>query len=51
MLREQIPEPWKSFLHFLDAGLHDLVELHCFGGFVVTMFYELARATVDLEAI
>lgn len=51
MSSDQIPEPWKSFLHSLDEELQHPVELQCFGGFVVTMFYELARGTVDLDVI
>lgn len=51
MSNEQIPEPWNSFLQSLDETLQCPVELQCFGGFVVTMLYELARGTVDLDVI
>lgn len=51
MSRDQIPEPWLSFLQQIDASLHEQVEWHCFGGFVVTMCYERARATVDLDVV
>jgi len=44
MQPEQIPEPWASFLSQVDDQLSEDVELHCFGGFVVTMLYGLARA-------
>jgi hypothetical protein len=43
MPAKQIPEPWRSFL--------SEVELHCFGGFVVTMLYGLARITADVDVI
>jgi hypothetical protein len=44
----RIPEHWRSFLSRIDGSLNKEVELHCFGGFVVTMLYGLARATVDV---
>ncbi|HMV86008.1 MAG TPA: DUF6036 family nucleotidyltransferase [Blastocatellia bacterium] len=51
MRAEQIPEPWRSFLLQVDTQLREDVELHCFGGFVVTMFYGLARLTADVDVI
>jgi hypothetical protein len=48
---EKIPEPWASFLSHLDSRLRENVELHCFGGFVVTMLYGLARTTVDVDVL
>ena len=48
---EQIPEPWASFLSQVDDHLSEEVELHCFGGFVITMLYGLARSTVDVDAL
>src|ERR1019366_377008 len=39
------PEPWKPFLDSVDGMLTGAVELHCFGGFVVTQMYGLARTT------
>ncbi len=42
---EQIPEPWASFLSQVDDCLGEEVELHCFGGFVVTIRYGLTRST------
>jgi hypothetical protein len=46
---EQITEPWRSFLSQVEQNLTETVELHCFGGFVVTTLYGLARSTHDLE--
>jgi hypothetical protein len=45
------PEPWKSFLTALDGLLTEPVELHCIGGFVVTMQYGLSRATADIDIL
>jgi hypothetical protein len=43
------PEPWGSFLQELDAALPQPIELHCLGGFVMTMLYGLARPTADVD--
>jgi hypothetical protein len=51
MQSEQIPEPWASFLSQVDRRLNEDVELHCFGGFVITMLYGLARSTVDVDVL
>ncbi|MEK7832255.1 MAG: DUF6036 family nucleotidyltransferase [Acidobacteriota bacterium] len=51
MPSKQLPEPWQSFLSQVDDSLSDEVELHCFGGFVVTMLYGLARSTVDVDVV
>jgi hypothetical protein len=48
---ESIPEPWFSFLKELDALTTTTVSLHCIGGFVVTMLYELGRTTGDLDVL
>jgi hypothetical protein len=36
-------EPWVSFLKALDGRLDGAVELHCIGGFVITMHFGLSR--------
>ena len=51
MLPKHIPEPWRSFLLQVDEALEEQAELHCFGGFVVTMLYGLARITADVDVI
>jgi hypothetical protein len=51
MPSKSIPEPWQSFLSDIDASLHEDVELHCLGGFVVTVLYDLARPTADVDVI
>jgi hypothetical protein len=51
MPSKSIPEPWQSFLSDIDASLSEEVELHCLGGFVVTVLYDLARPTADVDVI
>jgi hypothetical protein len=51
MPAEQLHEPWRSFLHDLDAQLSGLTEIHCLGGFVVAEHYGLARPTSDIDII
>jgi hypothetical protein len=48
---DAIPEPWASFLSEIDAGAREQVELHCLGGFVVTVLYGLARPTADVDVL
>jgi hypothetical protein len=48
---ENVPEPWASFLAEIDAGARGEVELHCLGGFVVTVLYGLARPTADVDVL
>jgi hypothetical protein len=51
MPSKSIPEPWRSFLSDIDERLSEDVELHCLGGFVVTLLYDLRRPTVDVDVI
>jgi hypothetical protein len=51
MPSKSIPEPWQSFLSDMDATLEKDVELHCLGGFVITVLYDLARPTADVDVI
>lgn len=46
MPSDRVLEPWRSFLAEIDAATPPL-ELHCIGGFAVTVHYELVRATGD----
>jgi hypothetical protein len=39
------PEPCRTFLSKAVENLKEEVEVHCLGGFVVTMLYGLARST------
>jgi hypothetical protein len=43
------PEPWRSFFAEVDSCLTEEVQLHCFGGFVATQFYGVARDTSDID--
>lgn len=43
------PEPWQSFLRELDERLTEAVELHCIGGFVVSLQYGVGRQTSDID--
>ena len=45
------PEPWKSFLIALNGLLDEPIDLHCIGGFVVTMQYGLSRTTADIDIL
>jgi hypothetical protein len=49
MPHSQPPEPWHSFLKELDAQLVTEVQLHCLGGFAITMRYGLRRQTADVD--
>ena len=51
MTLEDIPEPWNSFLYEIDAALLKRIELHCLGGFVVTLVYGLPRTTADVDVV
>ena len=45
------PEPWRAFLKALDESLLEGVQLHCIGGFVVTLLYGLSRETSDMDVL
>lgn len=51
MQLSSVPEPWRSFLAEIDGRVQGEVELHCLGGFVVTMLYGLGRPTADVDVI
>jgi Nucleotidyltransferase of unknown function (DUF6036) len=46
-----IPEPWGRFLRALDSLLTEAIDLHCLGGFAVTMQYGLSRTTADIDVL
>ena len=48
---KSLPEPWKSFFAEIDAALNQDVELHCFGGFVAKILYDLERETSDVDVL
>jgi hypothetical protein len=51
MLLNAVPEPWASFLAEIDASTQSEIELHCLGGFVVTVLYGMARPTADVDIL
>lgn len=46
---DEPPEPWRSFLRQLDERLTEAIELHCIGGFVVSLHYGIGRQTADID--
>jgi len=46
-----IPEPWLSFWKEIDEAVKEPVELHCLGGFAITLLYGLERSTADVDVI
>jgi hypothetical protein len=47
--KAELPSPWAEFLEELDELLPEQVQLHCIGGFVVSLFYGLPRPTGDID--
>src|SRR5689334_9049353 len=51
MPNKQIPEPWRSFFHEIDALLSEETALEMLGGFVVTQVYGAPRSTADVDVV
>lgn len=51
MPRDAIPSPWAEFLDQIDGRLSAPVDLHCLGGFVVSVCHGLQRPTADLDVL
>ena len=49
--KPDMPAPWGEFLGELDEALSEPVELHCIGGFVISLLYGLPRPTGDVDYI
>ena len=47
----QIQEPWLSFLRDVDGALRQPLEVHCLGGFVLSVLWGLPRPTGDIDFI
>jgi hypothetical protein len=47
----KIPEPWLSFLREVDRALKHPAEVHCLGGFVLSVLWGLLRPTGDIDFI
>ena len=50
-MRPRIPPPWIDFLHDVDHALGGSVEVHCLGGFVLGVLYDLPRPTGDVDFV
>jgi hypothetical protein len=48
---QELPSSWREFLGQLDEALSEPVELHCIGGFVISLLYGLPRPTGDVDYI
>ena len=46
-----IPEPWRSLFVELDALAETPIRMVCMGGFVLSMLYDLPRATSDVDVL
>jgi hypothetical protein len=47
----KIAEPWLSFLREVDRALGRPVSVHCLGGFVLAVLWDLPRPTGDVDFI
>ena len=47
--QHEVPSPRGDFLDELDNALSEPVELHCIGGFVISLLYGLPRPTGDID--
>jgi hypothetical protein len=48
---DPVPAPWSGFLDAIDARLTVPTDIHCIGGFVMTLQYGLSRATADVDVM
>ena len=49
MPSDNVPEPWRSLLADIDVQCTQPIEMHCLGGFAVTLHYGLMRPTGDID--
>jgi len=49
--RPEIPQPWRAFLQDIDREIPGEVALHCLGGFIAALYYDLPRPTNDLDYV
>jgi hypothetical protein len=47
----EIADPWRSFLLDVDQSLNRTVAVHCLGGFVLAVLWQLPRPTGDVDFI
>lgn len=43
--------PWSAFLDEVDRAISEPIELHCIGGFVVSLLYGLPRPTGGVDYV
>jgi hypothetical protein len=48
---DHLPNPWRSFLGEIDGLAGRKMELHCIGGFAVSLHYGLHRPTGDIDIV
>ncbi len=46
-----VPEPWNSFLQGLESAVTTRTDMHCLGGFVVSIVYGFHRPTFDFDVL
>jgi hypothetical protein len=49
--RPDIPNPWRAFLEDIDRKISREIALHCLGGFIAALYYDLPRPTNDLDYV
>jgi hypothetical protein len=49
--RPEIPNPWRALLEDIDREIPREVALHCLGGFIAALYYDLPRPTNDLDYV
>lgn len=47
----ELTNPWRAFLADVDRQISRSIEVHCLGGFVAALYYDLPRPTNDLDYI
>jgi hypothetical protein len=50
-MQREVKEPWLSFLREVDEALTEPVDVHCLGGFVLGVLWDLPRPTGDIDFI
>ncbi len=46
-----LSNPWLAFLEDVDRQLPHEMSIHCLGGFVAALYYDLPRPTNDLDYV
>ena len=49
MPSNELPSPWREFLLAVGSQLSQNIEVHCLGGFVLTVVYGISRSTGDID--